>query len=197
MKRRWAWAIFIFAVLVLGVVVFVFVNLGHPGHVVKDDRVPFGIDRSQPFWVEFGRGSGWHGLNTVKIDQTGRVVVHQMRSEQQENVIRTRWEVATLQVPAETVAEVVGAVESHHLMALHKAYHEDIADGTQWVLWIKQGEREKSVYFNNNFPREITAFASQLDAILTHAGLSAAVWQPVPDQDARQHERELWDSIRR
>jgi hypothetical protein len=74
-------------------------------------------------------------------------------------------------LPPEAVAEVLKAVESNGLMGLHKAYHDDnIAAGTQWVLWIKQGEREKSVYFNNSFPRAITAFAGQLDAILARAG---------------------------
>jgi hypothetical protein len=101
-------------------------------------------------------------------------------------------------LPPEVVAEVLKAVESNGLMGLHKAYHDDnIADGTQWVLWIKQGEREKSVYFNNSFPRAITAFAGQLDAILARAGLDKVAWQPVPERESRQHEKELWDSIKR
>lgn len=87
--------------------------------------------------------------------------------------------------------------QSNDLIGLRKEYHENIHDGTQWVLWIKQGEREKSVYFNNNFPHRIKAFAKQLDAILEHAGLDKAAWQPVPQRNSRQHERELWDSIRR
>jgi hypothetical protein len=158
----------------------------------------FTIDRTQPFWLEFGRGSGWHGLNTVKLDQTGRVLLHRMKYTREENVIVQSWEVATLQLPQEQLAEVVKAVESNNLMGLHKAYHDkNIADGTQWVLWIKQGDQEKSVYFNNTFPKEITAFAKQLDAILARAGLDKAAWQPVPKQQSRQHERELWDSIER
>ena len=41
-----------------------------------------------------------------------------------------------------------------------------------------------------------TAFADQLDAILPAAGLRQLTWQPVPESEARQHERELWDSIK-
>jgi len=121
-----------------------------------------------------------------------------MKSERHKNVNVLSWEVATLQLPPEALAEVLKAVESNNLMGLHKAYYDEkIADGTQWVLWIRQGEREKSVYFNNSFPREITAFAEQMDAILSRAGLDKVVWQPVPERESRQHERELWDSIER
>ena len=35
---------------------------------VRNDRLAFTIDHTQPFWLEFGRGSGWHGLDTVKLD---------------------------------------------------------------------------------------------------------------------------------
>jgi hypothetical protein len=170
---------------------------GCSGRVEKDDRPAFAIDHTQPFWLEFGRGSGWHGLNTVKIDQTGRVVLHRMKSAHQDGATVLSWEAATLQLTPEALAEVLKAVESNDLTGLHKAYHEDIKDGTQWVLWIKQGEREKSVYFNNRFPRAITAFAEQLDAILARAGSDKVEWQPVPMRESRQHERELWDSIKR
>ena len=179
------------------VIVAALAAAGCSGRVEKDDRPAFAIDHAQPFWLEFGRGSGWHGLNTVKIDQTGRVVLHRMKSERQPDVTDLSWEAATLHLPPEAVAGVLQAVESNNLMSLHKAYREDIADGTQWVLWIKQGEREKSVYFNNSFPGSITAFAEQLDAILLRAGLDKAEWQPVPERESRQHERELWDSIKR
>jgi hypothetical protein len=171
--------------------------IGCSGQVEKDDRPAFAIDRTQPFWLEFGRGSGWHGLNTIKLDQTGRVVLHRLKSERRQDVTVLSWEVATLPLPPEAVGEVLKAVEANGLMGLHKAYHEDIADGTQWVLWIKQGEREKSVYFNNSFPAAITRFAEQLDAILARAGLDKMPWQPVPEREARQHEQELWDSIKR
>lgn len=102
------------------VIVAAFAVGGCSGHVERDSRPAFTIDRSQPFWLEFGRGSGWHGLDTVKLDQTGRVVLHRMKSTPQ---------VATLQLSPEAVAAVLGAVESNNLTGLHKSYHEDIADG--------------------------------------------------------------------
>ena len=179
------------------VIVIACTVVGCSGSVERDDRPAFTVDPGQPFRLEFGRGSGWHGLNTVKLDHTGRVVLHRLKSERREDVTILSWEVATLQLSPEVLAEVLKAVESNNLMGLHKAYHEDIADGTQWVLWIKQGEGEKSVYFNNSFPKAIRAFAEQLDAVLARAGLGTAAWQPVPDRESGQHERELWDSIKR
>ena len=62
---------------------------------------------------------------------------------------------------------------------------------------VKQGENEKAVYFNNRFPAAITAFAEQLDAILARSGLSTIAWQPVPEWESRQHEREPGGSIKR
>jgi hypothetical protein len=164
---------------------------GCSGHVEKDERPAFTIDRTQPFWLEFGRGSGWRGLATVKIDQNGRVVLHR-KSARRDNVNVLSWEVATLQLPPDVVSEVLNEVESNGLMALHKAYHDDdIKDGTQWVLWIKQAEREKSIYFSNSFPRAIIAFADQLDIILARAGLDMVAWLPVPERDSSQHAKEL------
>jgi hypothetical protein len=178
------------------VIMVAFAFAGCSGRVEKDDRPVFTIDHTRPFWVEFGRGSGLDGLNTVKIDQTGKVVLHRMKSDRQPDAAVLSWEVATLQLSSEEVAEVLKAVESNGLMELHKAYHADVHDGTQWVFWAKQGEREKSVYFDNSFPRAINTFAEQLDAILVRAGLDKATWQPVPERESRRHERELWDSIK-
>ena len=117
-----------------------------------------------------------------------------MKPEHQNDVTVLSWEAGTLQLPPEAMTEVLKAVELNNLLGLRKAYHADVADGTQWVLWIKQGEQEKSAYFDNRFPRSITAFAEQLDAILTQAGLDNVVWQTAPDGE---HDKELWDSIRR
>ncbi len=187
--RRRRWLVIAVALAVVGGGVYFL--------AVRNDSPAFTIDHTQPFWLEFGRGSGWHGLHTVKIDQTGRAVLHRMKSERERDVTVLSWEVAILQLSPEEVTEVLKAVESNDLMELRKEYHENIHDGTQWVLWIKQGEQEKSVYFNNNFPRRIKAFAEQLDAILARAGLDKATWQPVPERESRQHERDLWDSIKR
>jgi hypothetical protein len=97
-------------------------------------------------------------------------------------------------LPPEALAKVLAAVESNCLTHLHRSYADtNIADGTQWVLWIKQGDREKSVYFDNYFPRAIKRFAKQLDEILwPHS--QVATWQAA---DFNRVGQELWDSIKR
>lgn len=165
--------------------------------VKRDNRPAFRIDPEQPYRIEFGRGSGWHGLSTIKITQDRQAIVHRKRRDHQDGVTNLYWETTTLRLSAEDVAKVLAAIDANHLMELHRSYSDPhIQDGTQWVLWIKQGECEKSVYFNNYFPRSIERFATQLDEILRPRFLGRE-WNTVPDRESRQHERELWDSIKR
>jgi hypothetical protein len=93
-------------------------------HVEKDDRPTFQIDPSKPFQIEFGRGSGWHGLDTVKVNQDGLVVLHRLKKS-------ADWERATLQLPDDALAKVLEQVDADHLLELHRAYHANVADGTQ------------------------------------------------------------------
>jgi|SRR5579859_6489156 len=152
---------------------------------VRGSRV--GINRDQAFLIEFGRGSGWHGLNTVKILDDGTVILYRQT--------RTGWETAQTSLSPESVARVLDDVEKNGLLELKRAYHEDIADGTQWVLRLKQGATEKAVYFNNSFPSEITHFATDLDNVLAE-NAPDMTWHRVAYLGERKHERELWESIK-
>ncbi len=172
---------------------------GCSGRVETDDRPAFIIDRTKPFLVEIGRGGYRTGLDTIKVDHTGRIVLHrayhQKRQDDQYDLI---FEIATLQLSPDALVEVVKAVEANNLMALGKAYYDArIADGTQWVLWIRQGEQEKVVYCDNRFPPAITEFAEQLDEIISRAGLDDSKWQPESRQGHLQNQRELTDCVTR
>jgi hypothetical protein len=93
---------------------------------------------------------------------------------------------------------VQAAVEDTRVLGLERVYRNpDISDGTQWVLRVRQGEGDKVVYCDNKFPRTIEQFAERLDAILNEHGLAAVEWRKVPGRENRQHELELWHSIRR
>ena len=164
--------------------------------VVADDRPPVRIDPDAAWRIEFGRGSGWHGLDTVAIDRDGRLVLHRLRSERREGGTTHSWETAAARLPADAVAGVLGAAEANGLPGLSRAYHADVADGTQWVLRVRQGEREKAVYFDNHFPDPIVRFADRLDEILAGSVGPDLKWQAVPAAWSRDHERELWESIR-
>ncbi len=172
--------------------------MSHPvAKVVKDDRAPFRLDSGEPWRIEFGRGSGWHGLDTIQLDQSGRAVFHRLKYERAGDVTVLSWETATAPFPPDAVAKVLDAVRTARLVELDKAYHADVCDGTQWVLWARQGDREKVVYFDNHFPEPIVRFAEQLDAIVSGSIGPGLKWRAVPSAWSRDHERELWESIRR
>lgn len=181
LKSRLAWVVLIMAGLVAGVLWY----LSTPG----SGPVTVRRERLFPFQMEFGRGSGWHGLDTVKISQRGTVTLDRSRYP--------HWETTTLQLPDESMEQVLKSVKKNRLRELSREYHGNIADGTQWVLWFKQNDVEKSVYFDNRFPDDIVRFAKDLDGILAKNGLQNAQWQRVNVDDARKHERKLWDSIKR
>lgn len=70
-------------------------DLKHPlARFEKDDSPPFQIDGARPFTIHFGRGSGYAGLNTMKITEDGTLVLHRRkyraRSERTEITWRAR-----------------------------------------------------------------------------------------------------------
>jgi hypothetical protein len=181
LKMRRTWVI---AVAALGLLVYLLWEGPHPG----------GLDPERPYIIQFGRGSGWHGLDAFKICDDGTVRLHRLAGP--EDTARGFWETATLKLRNESLREVLHAVEKNRLLGLKKAYHGNVVDGTQWVLWIKQGEKETAVYFNNNFPGEIVGFADTLDKVLAENGLEKAAWKRVGGPNQREHKRALWDSIK-
>ncbi|AMV27946.1 hypothetical protein VT84_26315 [Gemmata sp. SH-PL17] len=152
------------------------------------------LDPSKPWQIEFGRGSGLEGLDTIKLNQNGKAILHRRKSELRGDVTVDSWETTTVVLSPEKVAKILDAVAENRLLELSKAYHSRMHDGTQWVLWVRQGEWEKAVYFNNRFPDSIVQFAKKLDGVLTGED---SQWHAVPDKGARDHERDLWDSIKR
>ena len=75
--------------------------------------------------------------------------------------------------------------------------HANVADGTQWVLWIRQGDRERASYFNNHFPGPIVRFARELDEIIAQSVGPKLRWERVLPWNSREHEKELWKSTER
>ncbi|HEV2296737.1 MAG TPA: hypothetical protein VGR35_23045 [Tepidisphaeraceae bacterium] len=157
--------------------------------VEPDTRPTFVLDASKPFVIEFGRGSGQHGLDIVKVNETGAVQLSRIEG-------RPNAEFASLQLSSTDVATLVGLVNTNQLTSMGRMYSDPrMADGTQWVLWIEQSPFQKSIYFNNFFPDEITAFESGLDALLQKAGSGTAMWSPLPRQQAMDQQKALWGRI--
>jgi hypothetical protein len=158
------------------------------------------LDPSMPYRIEFGRGSGWHGLDTAKLLQDGTVTLHRQArgTDRDTGRIHVFWETATLKLSRQALEKVVAAVEANRVLDLDRVYREPgVFDGTQWVLWVEQGGKEKSVYFDNRFPGEIVRFAAALDGILAENGSDKVDWHRVAAADAGKHQRELWASIKR
>jgi hypothetical protein len=158
--------------------------------VEPDTRPAFDLDPSRPFTIELGCGSGLYGLDVTKVSETGAVELHRIAGGQ---IV----ERATLRLSNAQVRELVDVVNSRRLTSMGRSYMDPgVADGTQWVLWIEQASSEKSIYFNNAFPEEITGFGDQLDRLLQAAGVGTASWTPVPRQQGIDQQAALWDRIR-
>ena len=154
------------------------------GRAITDPAGPMSFDAVKPFKLDFGRGSGMDGLETIAIAENGKVTICR----------RTRdatWESASLRLSAQQLKQIAQATTRHRLPQLAKKYLGTLHDGTQWVLWIRQGTRGKATYFDNNFPSSIRDFANELDAILEEAGIDKLRWEPSSKQD-----RELWSAMK-
>jgi hypothetical protein len=150
---------------------------------------PFAVDLAKDFHFELGRGSGMAGLDTIAFGRDGIVTLYRQRSD-------GRWQTATLRFTPDAIARVFGDVSAEGIMKLNAAYHADVDDGIQWVLWITQGSHSKAVYLDNYFPLSVRRLAERLDSELANAGLPKATWKKVPADNSREHEQALWRSIK-
>lgn len=165
-----------------------------------DHRPTFSFMPSSPFHLEFGRGSGREGLDTFATDETGRAVLHRCQFEYRYHLRHGRvlspfWERAELKLSDNSIQRLTKAVQDLPLSEMARAYHADVSDGIQWIFWLQQRGREKSVYFDNHFPKVIQAFAALLDAELQRAGIATVKWRRVSKEKERDHETAIWNSI--
>lgn len=157
--------------------------------VTPDTRPAFILDPSNPFVIELGRGSGWNGLDIVKVQETGAVQITRFEG-------RPMTETASLQLSSADVATLIGLVNTNHLTKMGRMYsNPHIHEGTQWVLWIEQSQSQKAIYFNNSFPNQIIEFRNGLDALLQKAGLATAKWTELPAPQADAQQKTLWARI--
>lgn len=136
------------------------------------------------------------GLATVQVESTGRLVVYRPHAERDGNTWVQSWKTASATLPPEAVAAVLEAVEANRLGELDRAYHANVHDGTQWVLWLRQDDREKAVYFDNHFPESVVRFARWLDEIIVGSVEANMRWRWVPSGHDRDHDADLWDAIK-
>lgn len=166
--------------------------------VVPDDGQKWEFQPAQEYKVEFGRGSGWVGLATIKLESSGKVVICEPRYLL-ERVQAKKFDMVlaegTCNLTPEDVLKVANLIKDLKLNGLAKAYHGGVYDGTQWVFFLQQGGQQKSVYFDNKFPKVIERFAKALDGIL-EPYKNKAVWQQVAKGHERDNGKSLWESIK-
>lgn len=145
------------------------------------------FDITKSFYLQFGRGSGWQGLDTIEIKETGDVTMFRMKNELKDKTIYYFWEKSTFSLNSLSIKNIALKIESLDLISMKSNYRADIMDGTQWILWIKQGEQKKSIYFDNSFPNPIKDFAIFIDNELKKAGVDKVEWVRVPKNEGRNH----------
>jgi hypothetical protein len=156
--------------------------------VAWSDGSEFSLHPDDTFEFQFGQGSGWHGLNLLKVTADGRATYEYQADR--------GWSRKTFVVGDRGLEHLVEKINALRIFGLPRAYHADVADGTQWCLLIKTGGRRKAIYCDNYFPaelRELAAFVHR-DVVVGAGGLAEPV--AVPRWCWRQHEQEIWSSIR-
>ena len=141
---------------------------------------PFILNKEKNFSIQLGRGSGWKGIELIKIDNKGNVQLHKLNGE------HTRFNLT-----AEELDAIVRSANREKLTELERKYvDEDIQDGTQWLLWVRQNGKQTTVLFSNQFPEQITRFAKTVDLQL-RTGERNLKFQAAKDRQG--HARRIWD----
>jgi hypothetical protein len=200
--------VLILLVFVLGVILFLVLHPRQPladpdpdSHAVnlhplaKADPDPawsgqgdFLLQLNDSFEFQLGQGSGMHGLNLVKVSADGKVV-HEYRGS-------GRWGRKTFYVGGAELERLVNRINSLGIFRLHKSYHADVLDGTQWCLLIKAGGRRKSVYCDSYFPAAIHKLAKFVHQELIQPYTGDVQAEHVSASEHREFQKEIWASIR-
>lgn len=151
---------------------------------------PDPIQPDQKFEIQFGRGSGWHGLDLLRITSDGEAWF-----EYQTETDNGVWHRKRFHVGDQRLADLRDAINALNPWGMAAAYHGNVHDGTQWVLLVRVDGKSKSVYFDNNFPGRITQFAGFIDRAILEPLAEPIAPEVVPARHHRKHEKDIWASI--
>ncbi len=147
------------------------------------------IPADEKFDLQFGRGSGWHGLDLLRITSDGR-------AEYEYQADHGEWRRKTFVVPEHQLTKLRQEITELNPWGMDRAYHRNVADGTQWCFLVRIDGKSKSVYFDNNFPNAIRRFADVIDQTVLVPFADPVEAEVVPQRHHRKHEKEIWASIR-
>lgn len=148
------------------------------------------LDPTIPYSVAWGVGGGRVGLETTLVDPSGAVTLH--RSPVRRGC--AGWERGELALSEAQRSELRESVRRNRVLALVGRYSAGIADGTQAILHIVQGEAEYVIYCDNTCPEGVRTFTRELDALMVWAGRADVSWTPT---EGCEHDDALWDALRR
>lgn len=158
---------------------------------VPDMRPAMTFDVEKPYCLQFGRGSGLDGMDTIALDESGRVLLCRKKHAREGDGFNTYWETKSFQTGANEIRQIASLIQDLDIIGMDREYYADIQDGTQWVFWLIQGDQEKTVYFSNHFPEVIQDFAMALDELLEDG-----TWARIPDEQGWSHADALWNAIK-
>lgn len=134
---------------------------------IEKARIPFNFRPGQPFALEFGRGSGWQGLATFKLNEAGEVELVERRyflEEFKAGNYQPVWAKTNFKLTANEVRQIAVAIDKFQLAEMDPMYIDSrIADGAQWEFYLQQAGKGKKIYFSNLFPQKIKHFTSFID----------------------------------
>ena len=180
MKRKRAW-------LSLGILVLAVTAASFAFSFFRTERETLPPDSK--FEFQFGRGSGWHGLDLLRITSNGQ-------AEYEFQTTAGEWRRKTFLVPEKQIVDLREAINDLGILDLRKSYHGDVADGTQWCLLIKEEGKARSFYFDNSFPAPIQKLADFVDRTILEPFADPIEGKLVPARHHREHEKEIWASVR-
>ena len=151
----------------------------------------------KPFAVEFGTGDSPLGFSTISLDNTGRTIMSRRICQSRldasgREYVTSWWEHAQLTIASDSVAVTARKILQCRFTDMDKSYHANVCDGTQSILTIHQGAREKAIYFNNYFPSNLLEFVDVLETVLSEPRYTNVIWRsigssPVDDFELRRH----------
>lgn len=156
--------------------------------IEMDPQRKMDFDPAQPYRLEFGRGSGGDGFNNISIDEEGHVEKRRPNPGTDQDGNRYFLETAHSSIDLKTRQRIADLICDLKLLEMNRAYHADVADGSQWEFRLTQGEAEKTIYCNNYFPEPIQDFAVALDRELMDAETDVTEWEPVYEEPEQESE---------
>jgi hypothetical protein len=159
------------------------------------------IDPAHQWTITIGFGHVVWGLNTIQVDHAGHVELHEFRplgDEPEDH--RQGWFSKRGTLGREGVQRLLAAIDECGVMSWHRRYvtRGIFSEGRQ-AVWVRQGTREKYVYFEKAWPEPMKRLLAVAQEVTDGRAspLRQVEWIAVPPEVAGTHDDELRQRDRR